>query len=574
MNSIKEIAYIDWEQFHFLRPLFLWMLIPIGIILLLNLITSKNQVKWKNIIAPHLRKYVIQKGTEGLRKWMQILTMTTLALAVLGMSGPTWKQIEIPGKTLETPVVLALDLSQSMMATDLQPNRLERAKFKLSDFINANPRARIALIGYAGSAHTIVPLTNDYKIINSHMQSLTPSVMPLRGSNLQAALELTNSLTGVSEAPGTLILFTDDFDEASFQNLRNFATSSNTQIEIMPFNTISGANIPNFYGKGFLKEKGKNIHSKINTEVLNKLNAIENIQVHELTIDASDMELLAKKIAENIEFKEQDEEIEEDWEDHGLTFIIPFVFVLILSFRKGWVLYTLVFMTTLSSCSSENSFKDLWFSRDYQGQQFLEKEEYNLAGDTFEDPLQKGVAYYKAKNYDAAIRAFSQDTTATGAYNLGVAYFANGDYAAAEMAFGNAVELDPDMQKAKTNREMAQHLSAGENEVNPEDAEEATEKGAAQNEQNTSPEDLSGGGQEATKEQMEKERLEETVNTDVRKGKELDEVPDNFETGKGDSSQKVLMRKVNDDPSLFLKRKFRQQAKENKFAQPKNAKQW
>lgn len=122
--------------------------------------------------------------------------------------------------------------------------------------------------------------------------------------------------------------------------------------------------------------------------------------------------------------------------------------------------------------------------------------------------------------------------------------------------------------------QTAQHLSEGENEVNPEDAQEATEKGQAENQQNTSPEDLGGGGQEATKEQMEKERLEETVNTDVRKGKELEEVPDNFESGKQDNSQKVLMRKVDDDPALFLKRKFKHQVKEQKLIQPTNLKRW
>ena len=574
MNSIKEFTHIDWEQFHFLRPVFLWLLIPVVIILILNLITNRNSIKWKSTIAPHLRKYVIQKGSEHLKKWMQFFTMLTLALAILGLAGPTWKEVEVPGKILETPVVIALDLSQSMLATDIQPNRLERAKFKISDLIDANPRARISLVGFAGSAHTIVPLTNDYRIIKSHISTLSPNVMPFGGSNLQAALEVTDTIINVTTAPATLILFSDDFDEETFNLLQNFATTGNTQIEIVPFNTTTGADVPNFNGRGFLKEQGKNVHSSLNTDILNRLDAIENITVHALTLDNSDMELLAKKIADNIEFKEQDEEKEDDWEDHGLVLIIPFVFMVFLSFRKGWVLYSLVFMMTFSSCSSDTSFKDFWFTKDYQGQQLIDKEEYALAGDTFDDPLQKGVAYYKANDYDAAITAFSKDTTAMGAYNLGVAYFANGDYAAAEIAFGNAVELDPDMENAKSNMQISQHLSGGENEVNPEDAEEATEKGQAQNEQNKSPEDLSGGGQEATKEQMEKERLEETVNTDVRKGKELDEVPDNFETGKQDNSQKVLMRKVDDDPSLFLKRKFKHQAKEKNLKQPKNIKQW
>ena len=72
----------------------------------------------------------------------------------------------------------------------------------------------------------------------------------------------------------------------------------------------------------------------------------------------------------------------------------------------------------------------------------------------------------------------------------------------------------------------------------------------------------------------EKERLEETVNTDVRKGKELEEVPENFQAGKQDKSQKVLMRKVDDDPSLFLQRKFKYQVKKNGVKPLKDSDSW
>ena len=74
-------------------------------------------------------------------------------------------------------------------------------------------------------------------------------------------------------------------------------------------------------------------------------------------------------------------------------------------------------------------------------------------------------------------------------------------------------------------------------------------------------EDLGGGGQEATEEDMQKERLEETVTTDIRKGKELDEVPDDIGASEPKANSKVLMQKVDDDPTLFLKRKFAYQLK-------------
>jgi len=315
----------------------------------------------------------------------------------------------------------------------------------------------------------------------------------------------------------------------------------------------------------------------LNQTILSKLASVENITINELTLDTSDMELLAKNIAADLEFTEKDDEQNEDWEDKGIWFVIPLAFLLVISFRKGWVIYSLLIMVSFGSCSKVETFDDLWFAKNYQGQKLSNKGDYKTAAKTFTDPLRKGVAYYKAGNYDAAIAEFSRDTTAMGAYNLGVSYYKSGDYASAEIAFGKAVELDPDMEAAKKNQQLATQNLGGESEVNPEEAEEARKnpkEQEAENQENKSPEDLSGGGQEATEDDMKKERLEETVNTDVRKGKELEEVPENFESGKKDGAQKVLMRKVDDDPALFLKRKFKHQVKTKKITPPANIDKW
>jgi len=561
---IDAIKNIDWDNFHFLRPDFLWLSIPLAIILILSLVGSREAVKWKKVIAPHLRPYVIKKGSESLKKWMQIALVFILSIATIGVAGPTWKMSEVPDKKLETPLVIALDLSQSMMATDIQPNRLERAKFKIKDLLAENPKARISLIGFAGSAHTIVPLTRDYKIISTHLEGLSPATIPYPGTNLEAALRLTDTLTSVTTATAKLLLITDDFTNETFYLLQKFVSNGNNIVEIIPMNTTSGANVPAPRSKNPLKDsKGKIVHSALNSEVLNKLNSIENIHINMPTLDTSDMELLAKSIGSNLEFNEENDDIKNEWQDEGYWLIIPFAFFVLLWFRRGWVVFSLVLMVSLSSCSEENkSFKDLWETKDYQAQKLAQNGEFEKAGETYINPLRKGVAYYKAGNYEEAINAFQKDTTAMGAYNLGISYYKNGDYAAAELAFGKAIELDPENEEAKANLKVAQQIMAGENEVAVEDAQEAAkEKQTAQNDQNKSPEDLSGGGQEATKEDMEKERLEETINTDVRKGKELEEVPDDFESGKQDQAQKVLMRKVDDDPALFLQRKFRHQVK-------------
>ncbi|MGB0391626.1 MAG: magnesium chelatase, partial [Salibacteraceae bacterium] len=103
-----DYLHIDWENFHFLRPELLWILVPLIVVFLLGLFSFKNEEKWKKAIAPHLREYVIEKGSNTIRLWMHLLLFILLGLACVGLAGPTWKEIEVPGKILETPVVIAL----------------------------------------------------------------------------------------------------------------------------------------------------------------------------------------------------------------------------------------------------------------------------------------------------------------------------------------------------------------------------------------------------------------------------------------------------------------------------------
>lgn len=570
----EEILNINWNEFHFLRPQFLWFFAPMVLVLILGILGIRDQIQWKKYIAPHLRPYMIKKGSERLKIVMQVLSFFIISFAVLGMAGPTWKKIELPERILETPMIILLDLSQSMMAEDIQPNRLERAKFKISDFLNANPRVRIGLVGFSGTAHTLVPLTKDYKIIGSHLKTITTNVLPFQGTDLQAGLILSDSLIKVTEAPGTILLITDEFTDATFQAIRSITDNNTTKIEIMPFATSIGAEVPLLGSKRAMRDgNGKVVRSALNQEIIKKLSSLNNVHINNLTLDKSDVELLAKSISKDLEFKEKDESKEEQWQDEGLILVIPFAFFILMWFRKGWVIYSLVFLISFSSCTSENGFKDLWLTEDYRAQQYYSQGDYQKAAELFTEPIRKGLAYYKSDMFYDAIEAFSQDSTAQGQYNLGLAYYKVGEITLAKMAFEKANSIDPTMKAASTNLLITQNLI----DSNPnilEGAEEIPNEEQAQNIKNTDPEDLGGGGQEATEEDMKKERKEEIVETDIRKGKELDEVPEDFESGEQDNSQKVLMRKVDDDPSLFLKRKFLHQIKTKKIKPKDNLNKW
>ena len=571
----ETLTNINWNDFHFLRTDFLWLMIPALVALIIALLGLKERIKWKSVIAPKLRPFMIKKGSERIKKWMHILLFLLISVAILGAAGPSWRKNELPEQILETPLIITLDLSQSMMADDIQPSRLERAKFKLLDLFEAKPGARTALVGFAGTAHTIVPLTRDYKIISSHLQSLSPDIIPYPGSDLRNGLILADSLCNDTSAPGTILIVSDDISEQTFSLLQSMSIDNKNRFVLMPMNTPGGATIPGKRkGSTYKDSQGKPIISSMDNTILQKIGSLENVEISALTLDKSDVQILSKKISENLEFNEDEEEQEENWKDDGLWLSVPFAFLVLLWFRKGWVIYGLLIMTTLSSCGKKSEFVDLWVSKDYQAQTHYQNEEYSEAGSLYTDPLRKGIAFYKAGDYQQAIESFKIDSTAMGSYNLGLAYYQNGDYAAAAQAFDQAIQLDPELEEAKKSKQSAQNLIPGTDPMTTEEATEVPEEKQAQNIENKDTEDLGGGGQEATEEDMKKERKEETVGTDTRTGKEMEEVPDDFKSGKGDNSQKVLMRKVDDDPALFLKRKFKHQVKTDTLKPKANLSPW
>lgn len=556
----NDLFPIAWNDFHFLRPKFLWLLAPVVVLTALSLIAMGQDMKWVKIIAPNLRPYVISKGSNTAKIVMHIALSLGFALAIVGLAGPTWKKIEDPAKKLETPMIVILDLSPSMLSEDIQPNRLERAKFKIKDLIKHDPKARMALVAFSGTAHLVVPLTRDYSIIENSIETISPKTMPFPGSDLNAALVLCDTITQTTRAPGTLLLLTDDIYERERTLLANYRQHSKNKVIVLPINTPTGALMPD------------GSRSQLNTDVLTGLGEIDSLEVQRLTLDDSDVALIADEIGEHLIYTDKSDEKQDDWRDAGLLCVLPAALILLLWFRRGWVLYGFAGICLLTSCGQGSRANDFWFTKDYQGQRLSDQGNYAEAAETYTNEMRKGIAYYKAGDFEAAIQAFSKDTTANGAYNLGLAYYRNGDYGAARSAFDSAVEKDPGLEAARTNRDAVEALIPKSDGMSVGNAEEAPEDSNAKNIQNYG-EDLSGGGQEATEKDLKKQRQEETAQSEKHLGKELDEVPEEIDISIQRNAD-ILMRKVDDDPSLFLQRKFRYQARKYHMKPASDVEKW
>ena len=129
--------------------------------------------------------------------------------------------------------MIALELSRSMDAIDVQPSRLERAKQKLRDLLALREGARTALVAYAGTAHTVLPLTEDRRILESYLEALATGLMPVQGEEAPSALALAESLLAKETVPGTILFVTDGISKAQLPAFAAQKKASRNQLLVL-----------------------------------------------------------------------------------------------------------------------------------------------------------------------------------------------------------------------------------------------------------------------------------------------------------------------------------------------------
>ena len=579
---IRDIGQFQAESFHFLRPVFLWAFIPMAVVALLILFTHREDNKWKRIIAPALRPFMFTREKRAGFLFPLLLFLLIMSAGILAMAGPTWTREEVPGAKSEAVLVIALDVSHSMLAEDIQPNRLERAKFKIRDLLDANPGSRVSLYAWSGTAHTVVPMCNDYRIIRHHLDALSPVIMPRQGTNLQMMLELAESTLARVEAPSTLLLVTDALGMDDVPLVTDFADRYRHQVEILALATVQGAQIPKNEWKQPLTDRSGNVViSSLDTDAIFSLESHDRIHVNTLTLDNSDMELIAERIRKNLDYQADDEQSEEQWRDMGYVLILLLVLLLPFWFRRGWMIQYawLPLVLGLSSCSNVQTWDDLWYTPDYQAQQLYRAGEFEEAAYTYESSFHQGVAFYKAGNFDAAAQAFALDSSSSSLYNLGLSYSQLGEYdkalevlqLASEQDPGNALYQDALHETVRTIGVIDSLRQEGHVVELPQEREQ---QGKLEERRASSKDEELTSDTEVDELPDDGKRVTDEVETDMRKAEEMEEVPDDFQSGSGSSPQNVLLRGISEDPSEFLRRRFAFQYKKYHMDQTEEGDPW
>ncbi len=356
-----------------------------------------------------------------------------------------------------------------MLATDLQPNRLERARYKIEDLLNRFQEGQTAIVLYAGDAHTLVPLTEDVETIRTLLPSLHPSLMPVRGSRPDLAFEnVIEMLNQVDIQNSHLVWITDGIDDQQVKPLQNLLSSQRHKLTVLAVGTPSGA--PIVLEKGnYLKDTNNNIViPQLDLAPLRAVAEALGGQVLPVQYDDSDLERLVASEEKDQGFQEQEEELTTDrWREEG-----PWLFVLLLPlvamiFRRGW-LFVLV-LTSWPSLSQAWEWRDLFINDNQRAYELLEEGQAAEAAQTFDDSTWQGIASYKAQEYEEALQYWSNEESPITSYNRGNALARNGKLPEALEAYDRALASEPDWEDAQFNRDLVAKLLDSQQKQSQED---------------------------------------------------------------------------------------------------------
>lgn len=447
-------------NFHFLRPQWLLMLIPSLALGALLWRQRGREASWSRVIAPELLPHLLSRESVRRSRSGVPALIAAWCVACLAAAGPSWQQLPQPVLQKQDALVLVMDLSYSMLATDLEPSRQDRVRRKLLDLLRERQEGLTALIAYAGDAHIVAPLTDDNPTIANLLPALTPGMMPLPGSNpveaVERALALLDS-AGVRR--GRILLVTDGIGGEDVEAIADLLDGQPRDLAILGVGTDVGAPIA-LPGGGFLKDDGGEIVvPALDDGPLRALARASGGRYAPMSVDDRDLRRLLEREA----LVDEDDTISLDrradrWQDMAHWLVLPLLLAALAAFRRGWLYLLPLALFLPAEPSDALEWRDLWLRKDQQAERALATGDAARASRLFQDPAWRGTAAYEDKDYAAAAQAFAADESADGWYNRGNALAARGDYDGAISAWEKSLELQPDQPDAQRNIDIVREL--------------------------------------------------------------------------------------------------------------------
>lgn len=577
------------ESFHFLRPEWLFALLPLMFLSWLLLRKRLFSRSWQSVIDPKLLPHLLI-GKPGKTSRIPIfIFFISGVIGIFALAGPVWEQLPQPVFKEQSALIIALDLSKSMDAGDIKPTRLARARHKISDILSLRKEGQTALIAYAAEAFTVSPLTDDAATIDSLVPSLETGIMPAQGSRADIALEKADELlTNAGIAKGDILFVTDGISESEQSAFADFSARGH-RISILAIGTNEGGPIALDHG-GFLKDAaGSIVIPKLNSLSLRSTALKAGGRFSLMTADDADIKhLLALLDVNRAKAESKATDMQADvWREEGPWLLLALMPLAALAFRRGYLSILILFMLPHPQADAL-TWDELWINSNQRAEKQFEQGNANEAASLFRNEDWKASAHYKAGQYEQALKHFETRDTVDGHYNRGNTLAKMGQMQQAIDAYNKTLELDPKHEDALHNKKLLEELQKNQqNQSNQDKSKQDSQDQQNSEQQNKSEQssdqqqDQSAQQQESDQQQQEQQAEQNQQQQSEQQDKEQQQAQqaEESESEKSDEekqaeqqqamnaeqqdlsqqAQEQWLRRIPDDPGGLLKRKFKYQ---------------
>jgi len=454
--------------FHFLRPLWLWALVPAALLVLVVGWRDNVRRRWRGTIAPHLLDALVVERRRRWRVRPVHLTALLIGLGAIAVAGPTWEQEKPPFVEDRAPLAVAIDLGRTMDAIDVTPTRLERAKLKVKALLAHRQGGRTALYAYAGSTHLVLPLTDDTKLLSTFVDALETAIMPVDGRDTARALKAIDADLAKEPVPGTVLFITDGIEPTATDAFKAQLGSGRTQPLVLAIGTPEGGPLRKG-ANGFVEGPGgQRVFARLDVDALKAFHVDSGTPLATFTADDDDVAWVQRRVQSHLAQKSAEKETR--WREAGWWLTLPMVLLSALWFRRGWTVrwISVLFVGAVlhaapaPACAHDPArswhFIDLWLTPDQQGRVAFEQGDFAGAARHFADPMWRGVALYRAGRYADAEQSFARVDSPESDFNQGNALAMQGRYEAAVARYTRALQRKPGWREAETNRTIVAAL--------------------------------------------------------------------------------------------------------------------
>ncbi len=414
------------NNFHFLRPLWLLLLIIPLFFYWKYFRGINNKSSWENVCDKRLLDFLLVKGSSKQRRIISHIGLCSFVATVIAIAGPSWEKKEIPSFSPENPVMILLNLSSDMAETDVTPTRLARAKFEIKDLLNSLQNVQSGLIVYSNEPYLITPITDDLKLVENLLPALDFNVMPENGDMLDRAINLAvEKLRNAGYTQGNIIIFSSDVGHR-FDLALDAARNALAQGYKVSVAAISKDNTDKLE---LIAQNGDGIFVSA-TAGENSLSRLSSL----INDNASD-EL---KLSENLR---------SSWLDYGYYLVILPLLGCLYFFRKG--ILVIAFVILFSHPATAGFF----LNNNQEGLKAFNTGDFGTASEKFERNDWKGSSYYRLGDYQKAYEEFSRNNTPDALYNQGNALAKSGKIDEAIKKYEEVLQQVPNHEDAQFNLE-------------------------------------------------------------------------------------------------------------------------